>query len=473
MKQKLIYILLTGYLLFALLSFGLVHYYSASRMNQAMEKNEAEDLYAEAVSLATNYGYRFYSNTITKESLTDYLDVYASFLNADIWVVSSEGQVDAVVKSSHALTPRAMEGFDITTMFDSGYYEIGTFHSYFTEDYLSVYAPVTVNYKVMGYVMIHEPLKNIHEDSLEASDILCQTILGIIAVSSVTLLITGFFIIKPINRMCDVAKEYTNDNFKPQIHLKAPEELSFLADTMNYMSTKLDTHEDEQRKFISNISHDFRSPLTSIRGYIQAMLDGTIPPELYEKYLLIISNEADRLTKLTNNMLDLNRIGSRDAKLELTDLDINRVVLECAQSMEVQCKEKGISISLILCGDSLFVHADYLKIQQVIYNLMDNAVKFSRPDTTITLETSCKNEKAYVSIKDQGIGIPKDSLENIWTRFYKSDLSRGKDKKGTGLGLSIVKEIIQAHDETIHVTSTEGVGSEFVFSLQLAERELE
>ncbi len=113
------------------------------------------------------------------------------------------------------------------------------------------------------------------------------------------------------------------------------------------------------------------------------------------------------------------------------------------------------------------------KIQQVLYNLIDNAIKFSQPDSVITIETTIKYEKIFISVRDTGIGIPKESLKKIWERFYKSDASRGKDKKGTGLGLAIVKEIIQLHNENINVVSTEGVGTEFIFSLQRAEEDTE
>ena len=128
------------------------------------------------------------------------------------------------------------------------------------------------------------------------------------------------------------------------------------------------------------------------------------------------------------------------------------------------------SFELILTGETLFVNADMSKIQQVLYNLIDNAIKFSHADSTITIETTERNEKVFISVKDTGIGIPKDSLKKIWERFYKTDASRGKDKKGTGLGLAIVKEIIQAHNENINVISTEGVGTEFIFTLPLAEQ---
>ena len=140
-------------------------------------------------------------------------------------------------------------------------------------------------------------------------------------------------------------------------------------------------------------------------------------------------------------------------------------------TFEGKCAEKGVSFDLVLTGKELFVRGDMTKIQQVLYNLIDNAIKFSNSNSSIKIETSIKNEKVFISVKDSGIGIPKDSLKKIWERFYKTDVSRGKDKRGSGLGLSIVKEIIQAHNENINVISTEGVGTEFIFTLPLSKKE--
>ena len=151
--------------------------------------------------------------------------------------------------------------------------------------------------------------------------------------------------------------------------------------------------------------------------------------------------------------------------LDRTDFDLNQVIRNTAASFEGTCKKKTIAIELVLTGDTMYVNADMGKIQQVFYNLLDNAIKFSHQDSVIKIETNEKTNKIYVSVKDSGIGIPKDDLKLIWDRFYKSDASRGKDKKGTGLGLSITREIIHAHGEHINVISTEGVGSEFIFSL--------
>ena len=157
--------------------------------------------------------------------------------------------------------------------------------------------------------------------------------------------------------------------------------------------------------------------------------------------------------------------------LDITKFDVNHTIKMTAQTFEGVCKEKRLSFELILTGQTLYAFADMDKIQRVIYNLIDNAIKFSPADSVITVETTVKNEKIFISVKDRGIGIPKESIGKIWERFYKSDASRGKDKKGTGLGLAIVKEIIQAHKENINVISTEDVGTEFIFSLPLYQTE--
>ncbi len=243
------------------------------------------------------------------------------------------------------------------------------------------------------------------------------------------------------------------------------DEIGYLAACLNYMASEIARSEDDQKKFIANVSHDFRSPLTSIRGYLEAMQDGTIPPELYDKYLGIVLNETDRLTKLTNSLLTLNNLNTRGMLLDISDFDINRIIRDTAAAFEGTCRKKSLSIELILTGDEMYVSADIEKIKQVLYNLIDNAIKFSNADSTITIETHEKKNKLFVSVKDEGIGIPKEDLKQIWDRFYKSDASRGKDKKGTGLGLSIVKEIIKAHHENINVISTPNEGSEFIFSL--------
>ena len=208
------------------------------------------------------------------------------------------------------------------------------------------------------------------------------------------------------------------------------------------------------------------SPLTSIKGYVQAMTDGTIPPQLHQKYLNIILFETERLTDLTQDLLTLNEFDRNEMILDKTEFDIQQMIKNTAASFEGTCTSKRISIELLLLAGNILVYADRRKIQQVLYNLLDNAIKFSNDNSSVQIETTVKSGKVFVSVKDYGTGIPKESLGKIWDRFYKIDASRGKDRKGTGLGLSIVKEIINAHNQNIDVISTEGVGTEFIFTLE-------
>ena len=347
------------------------------------------------------------------------------------------------------------------------YYRVGNYYGQFPYDVVSVSAPITGNYNTYGYVLVHLPVSKIHDEANGALNVVYITAAVIYLLSLIILLVFTKTVYFPLKKITVGANEYAAGNLTYQIDLKTHDEMGYLADTLNYMSGELNKMEEYQRKFIANVSHDFRSPLTSIKGYLEAIIDGTIPPEMSERYLTRVIAETDRLNKLTQGMLTLNTLDSKGF-LSRSNFDINRVVKDTAASFEGTCDAKNINFDLTFSDNIQMVYADLGKIQQVLYNLIDNAIKFSHADSTIFIQTSVRYEKIFVSVKDTGIGIPKDNVKKIWERFYKTDLSRGKDKKGTGLGLSIVKEIIQAHGENIDVVSTEGVGTEFIFSLPRA-----
>ena len=308
------------------------------------------------------------------------------------------------------------------------------------------------------------PVSRIREASNKSLDVVYISAAFIFVLSLIILLVFRKTVSIPLKKITEGANEYAAGNLEYHIELNSRDEMGYLAATLNYMSSELDKMEEYQRNFIANVSHDFRSPLTSIKGYLEAIIDGTIPPEMYEKYLTRVISETDRLTKLTQGMLTLNSLDSK-GYLSRTNFDINRVIKDTAASFEGTCATKNIVFELTFSDTIQMVYGDLGKIQQVLYNLIDNAIKFSHADSVIYIQAYAKNEKVFISVKDTGEGIPKESIKKIWERFYKSDQSRGKDKKGTGLGLAIVKEIIQAHGENIDVISTEGVGSEFIFSL--------
>ena len=449
MKRTLFLKLLGSYLFFALLALVLLGTFTQTIAENYLKKSQAEKLYRESTVMASELRKDF-SNPDNFPDMQDELEIIAGYMGAEIWLIDSQKQLlldssDPIVhRLAISRNPKTLESFNVGD-FGNVYYQVGTFYDCFKEPTLTVYSPITVDYKVRAYVLIHKSLTSVVADADSIVNIVFTSSILILACTFIILLATMFFIYRPVRIMNKAADSYAKGDFKERINIRSNDEIGYIAKTMNYMATELDTLEDEQKKFISNVSHDFRSPLTSIKGYIEAMLDGTIPPEMQEKYLNIILFETERLNKLTQSILDLNRFRGQGMLLDITEFDINSMIRTTIQTFEGTCTKKGLSFDLVLTEEQLFVQGDSGKIQQVLYNLIDNATKFSHNNSAITIETTIKNGKVFISIKDTGIGIPKDSIKKIWERFYKTDQSRGKDKKGTGLGLAIVKEIVQAH----------------------------
>ena len=465
MKSTLYLKFILLYIIFGFLSLFTVSALSSPLVTKPLEKQIAGTLYQDASLTASEYLTDYFRETVSLADVRRQFAGMQTYLDSDIWFVDEAGNMIASVRTERLLTlPDAIENFDPAES-GSRQYLTGSYHDYFSENVITVIAPVTQGFYTKGYLLIHKPCSAVEDLRATYIESIVVIVLTIYALSFLFLIGFHFFVYRPLKKISDAATQYASGNLDVVIPVKTEDEMGYLSASLNYMSAQLKDMEDYQKKFVANVSHDFRSPLTSIKGYVEAMADGTIPPELQGKYLNIILFETERLTDLTRDLLTLNEFDRKDLLLDMTVFDIHEVIRRTAASFEGTCTAKKISIELILASRVLNVYADRNKIQQVLYNLLDNAIKFSNPDSSVTIETTEREKKIYVSVKDYGIGIPKNSLNKIWERFYKSDLSRGKDKKGTGLGLSIVKEIIQAHNENINVISTEGVGTEFVFSL--------
>ena len=469
MKRTLYVKFLLAYLLFAIFGFIVVATFVYGMTYDRLRRDKADSMYKMATQIANTYAADLYNSETSLETVYGELSSLSMYMDGSpIWIVNPSGRL--VLDSSRVLGPEdeiIIEGFD-PTVTGSSYYTTGDFWGSFRKEMLSVFAPITSNYKVQAYVVIHTSIASLQS---KANTFLNISYLMLIVLFLLSLIILIFFtelVYVPLRKITTATEQYAAGNMGYEFSVESEDEMGYLAASLSYMAGEIARQEEDQKKFVANVSHDFRSPLTSIRGYLVAMQDGTIPPEMHEKYLGIVINETDRLTKLTNELLTLNNLNTKGMLLDRVDFDINKVIREVAESCEGSCRDKRIAIELVLTDDKMFVNADVSKIQQVLYNLLDNAIKFSHHDSSIKIETTEKHSKVFVSVKDSGIGIPKEDQKLIFDRFYKSDASRGKDKKGTGLGLSIVKEIIKAHEENINVISTQGVGTEFIFSLPKA-----
>lgn len=468
MKKTLYLKFVLAYLIFGIFSFMMVTIFVPNITQDRLVREKAKILYSEAMLISDTYAAGLYTSETDLETVKTQLDFLSVYLDSSIRIINPSGRL--VLDTNEPLNVEEVmmiENFDPTAT-STSYYMINDFFGSFESEMLSVLAPITSSYMVKGYVAIHCDMNDIQASCNSMLNISYITLVILLLLSLIILIFFTEMVYIPLRKITYAAEQYAAGNMHYEFQVESDDEIGYLAACMNYMASQIAGAEDDQKKFVANVSHDFRSPLTSIRGYLEAMLDGTIPPETHEKYLNIVLNETERLTKLTNSLLTLNNLNTKGMLLERADFNINPVIRSTAASFEGTCLKKNIAIELILTGDEMFVNADVEKIQQVLYNLIDNAIKFSHHDSVIKVETSLKKNKLFVSVRDTGIGIPKDDLKQIWDRFYKSDLSRGRDKKGTGLGLSIVKEIISCHGEHINVISTEGVGSEFIFSLPLS-----
>lgn len=469
MKRTLYLKFLLAYLLFGIFGFVVVATFVYGMTYERLRRDKADSMYQMATRIANTYAADLYNSETSLDTVYGELAALSMYMDGSpIWIVNPSGRL--VLDSSRPLDPAqeiVIEGFD-PTVTGSSYYTTGTFWDSFTQEMLSVFAPITANYKVQAYVVIHTPITAIEAKTNTFLNISYLMLIVLFLLSLIILIFFTELVYVPLRKITTATEQYAAGNMGYEFSVESEDEMGYLAASLSYMAGEIARQEDDQKKFIANVSHDFRSPLTSIKGYLVAMQDGTIPVEMYDRYLGIVINETDRLTKLTNEMLTLNNLNTRGMLLDKTDFDINQVIRNVAASFEGTCREKRIAIELILTDDKMLVNADVSKIQQVLYNLLDNAIKFSHHDSSIKIETTEKHSKVFVSVKDSGIGIPNEDQKLIFDRFYKSDLSRGKDKKGTGLGLAIVKEIIKAHEENINVISTPGVGTEFIFSLPKA-----
>lgn len=456
-----------GYIIFGLLSFLTIAILTSDWTFRHLAQERAQELYNEANLIANQYGAEYYNQQITHSEVSTQLKAVDTFLNVQIWMADTEGTIILSTRDS-SLISATIPGFDPASP-GNQLYQLGFYYDMFSEEMISVSAPITSNFETKGYIIIHSSLQSITSARDSLLNISYVTLLVIFILSLIFLIIFTFTIYVPLKKITAAANAYASGDLKYKVNCHSNDEIGYLAATLNYMAHELNKSEEYQKNFIANVSHDFRSPLTSIKGYVEAMKDGTIPYEMQEKYLDIVIFETERLRKLTSSLLTLNSYDSHAILLDISAFDINQVIKNTLATFEGICAKKKISFVLTLDEKVKQVSADMGKIQQVLYNLIDNAIKFSHNNSSIRITVSERNGKVFVSVKDTGIGIPKDSISKIWDRFYKTDLSRGKDKRGTGLGLSITKEIIQSHNENIDVISTEGVGTEFVFSLQKAK----
>lgn len=466
MKTTLGHKLLAYYLVFFAITFfamsTLGHNYIRERVYSEAE-HHLQDI--GITLLSSDINQQSYTKT-TIRSLYSQLLIVAEATDCRILIVCDDGDI---VMDTGEKKPNYNVYTKNASFLHQQFNRDTTMEGYLPSESMCISLPIEKSAFMNGYLLITQSNTYIDIRATYYSNILSFFFYLMIFLVGIVFLLIYIFNVRPLHQLRNGAKDFSIAHDNPPIIIHSNDEYGELAQTLNMIGAELSKFDEYQRKFISNISHDFRSPLTNIRGYVQAMADGIIPAENQEKYLNIILYETERLTKLSSDLLDVNKYDKDHIMLDITDFDIHDTIQKTCEILESSTKEKQIQIDFVpVTSSPLFVSADHDKIEQVLHNLLDNAIKFSSNEAHITVVTRIHHERVYISVKDKGIGIPKEELPQIWERFYKTDLSRGKDKLGSGLGLSICREIINAHKQTIDVVSTVGVGSEFTFTLPKA-----
>ena len=338
----------------------------------------------------------------------------------------------------------------------------------FTKDRSLVYGKeLTKNGEKIGYVFAFS--STVREDSVIA--VVRKAVVNSCIVVMIAAVLAAYImterLVRPVRIITDVAKNYGKGDFSERIPIDGNDEVSDLAVALNNMADSLDSLEKMRNSFLANISHDLRTPMTTISGFIDGITSGAIPEDQHEYYLGIISAEVHRLSRLVTQLLDVSRLESGERKFNFTNFDIAEMARIILISFEQRIESKSLDVGFEADNDEMYVIADEDAIYQVLYNLCHNAIKFSRDGGKLIIRIGTNsNKKVQISVFDEGQGISKENTKMVFDRFFKTDTSRGLDKNGVGLGLYISKTIMDAHDEKIWVESEEDQNCEFFFTLK-------
>lgn len=402
-------------------------------------------------------------------SLAYELKFIDQYLNARIWLLDRRGIVYTVSTSQDRQAVGLKLSLDEVKEVLGGKVVVirGSFGGMFKTPVLTVGSPVYFGNAIIGAIFMHAPIYEIQTALYRIYIIIAISALSAVVVALILSYISAQKLSKPLVAISKAAKDIAKGNFDIRVAVDSSDEIGELAKSFNMMANELQHLEEMRRGFVANVSHELRSPLTSIIGYLDGIIDGTIPDSERNKYLRVVKSESERLSRLVSDLLNLAELEA-GIKLNLRNFDINELIRRVLIKLEGKIDARGLDVAVDFAKDYMYVEADPDRIEQVLINLLDNAIKFSKEAGRIAINTYQKDGLAYVSVEDNGIGIKEEDLPFIWDRFYKADKSRESKVEGSGLGLSIVKSIIESHGGDINVESRYGQGTKFIFTLKVA-----
>lgn len=391
-----------------------------------------------------------------------------------IWVVNRESGkiVMSADREQTAFTGSQLQSLDIYKQMiaamqnGSAVKTVTKENNIFNTPVITVAKPVVVDNQITDYVFVH---KRISELESSLMDIYRQIVLSAAISAALGIVLTYIFtrnMLRPLKVVNTGAKMLANGNLDVYLEVRSTDEIGQFAETFNAVAKQLKKNERTRQSFVANVSHELRSPLTSIQGLVQGVLDGTVAPEDSEHYLGIVLDETKRLNLLITDLLDLAKVESGQFPLEITEIEINEMIRRVLIMYEKKVEDKNLNVEVLLSGDKVMVYGDPNRLIQVLQNLIDNAVKFASQDGRLRISTLETDASVFVSINNSGEVIPRAEIPYVFDRFYKADKARSRSKGGTGIGLSLVRRILEEHRQKIWVESDAVEGTTFTFTLK-------
>lgn len=469
------------FLSFVVLGGALLFFISNSWLS---EKELLLDENAQSVATTTselvNSGYMKQNESGSVLLICNTLSLLSSAIDADIYISGTDGNViycRDLLRADMVVMPGTcnihgkyiLPGPVIKQTVETGSYsEVSTLDGMYDAPHLVVAKPIFAGEQAIGIVFAVQPIASV----LGPYVISMLRMFGFasllaMAIAFITVYYMIYRVTKPLRQMSTATRRFAVGDFNFRVKVSGNDELAELAAGFNAMAKDLATLESSRRSFVANVSHELKTPMTTIGGFIDGMLDGTIEMDKRDYYLDIVSDEIKRLSRLVTGMLNMSKIEAGELTLKPARFDIAEQIFKTALSFEQIVEKKKITIFGLDKMTSVYLSADESMINQVIYNLVDNAVKFTPTCGSIYIAAYEEKDSVVVKIKNTGVGISSEEIGRVFERFYKVDKARSYDVKGTGLGLYIVKSIIELHGGNISVSSIENQYTEFAFVLPI------
>lgn len=431
---------------------------------ETLERKAAQAAQIVSFNYALN-NYQF----VDSQAVTQSFSILSMAAEADIFLADATGKIILCSDTGENSCKNLVVDRQVISraLTEEGYQGVTRLDGIYDESYYVAGVAVTSNGTAIAAVFSATSASGM---SMFLKDVFRMFFMGAVLVVLIAFVVVFFSteaLVRPLRAMLKATDSFARGDFSVRVPVEGDEEIEQLAMAFNNMAASLATQEVAGRSFIANVSHELKTPMTIIGGFIDGILDGTIPPEKYSHYLGIVSQEVKRLSRMVVSMLNISRIEAGEMHLRPQTVDLHEIVCRTVLGFEPSIEEKRIKIQG-LDAEKMLVEADPDLAHQIVYNLIENAVKFTPEEGTISLSYENDGRMLRVAVRNTGDGIPKEEIPRLFDRFYKSDRSRSGDKKGVGLGLHIVKSLVHLHGGSVNVKSVVGEYAEFSFTLPLS-----